>query len=253
MSRSKTRTADKRYYGVAEALVSNVEDPEKLGRVKVTFPWFDEAMESDWCRVAHLYAGGGYGSFWIPEVGDEVLVAFSHGDMRFPYVLGGLYNGVDKPPSHRDQTKDQKLFRTKGGHSLLFDDSSGEERVKLETSKGHTADFSDADQKIEIKTKGGHTILLDDGSREVKISSSGGQSVTMDASGGLTVKGVSNVKVDAPQISLGASAASSLVLGEALLASFNTHTHNCTAPGTPSGPPIPPLTPAVLSATNKTS
>jgi uncharacterized protein involved in type VI secretion and phage assembly len=227
-------STDTRYFGVSEALVTHNDDPKKQGRVRVKFPWFDAAMESDWCRVANLYAGNGYGAFWIPEVGDEVLVAFQHGDMRFPYVLGGLYNGKDLPSTSRNSSKNQKLFRTKGGHSLLFDDSSGQ-------------------AKIEIKTKGGHSVVLNDASKEVTITSSGGQSLVMNASGAVKVKGVSQVTLDAPKVNLGGAASSSLVLGEALLIAFNTHTHNCTAPGTPSGPPVPPMTSTVLSTTNKTS
>jgi len=227
-------STDKRYYGVAEGVVTHNDDPKKQGRVKVKFLWFDAAMESDWCRVANVYAGNGYGSFWIPEVEDEVLVAFQHGDMRFPYVLGGLYNGKDLPSTSRDANKDQKLFRTKGGHSLLFDDSSGQE-------------------KIEMKTQGGHSVVLDDASKEVTVTSSGGQSLVMDSSGAVKLKGVSQVTLDAPKVNLGGSAGSSLVLGEALLQAFNMHTHNCTAPGTPSGPPVPPMTPTVLSTANKTA
>ena len=91
---------------------------------------FDGGREvSDWCRVAQLYAGGGYGSFFPPEKGDEVLVAFVQGDMRIPIVLGGLYNGQDKPSTSRDGGKDQKLIRTRGGHQLLFDDTGSDKAL----------------------------------------------------------------------------------------------------------------------------
>ena len=253
MPAPRSRSADKRYYGVAIGLVTDNLDPEKLGRVKVKFPWFDEAMDSEWCRIANVYAGGGYGSFWIPELDDEVLVAFEHGDMRFPFVIGGLYNGVDNPPSDRSDAKNQKLFRTKGEHQVLLDDSPGDERIKITTKKGNTADLSDADQSITIKTKGGHTITLDDLAREVTVKSSGGQSLKMDAGGAVTVKGVSQVTLDAAKINIGAGASFSLVLGEALMTLFNAHVHTCTAPATPSSPPVTPMTPAVLSTTNKTS
>jgi uncharacterized protein involved in type VI secretion and phage assembly len=228
------RTADKRFFGVAPAIVTNNEDPEKRGRIKVKFPWFNSSMESDWCRVAQLYAGNGYGSLWIPELDDEVIVAFEHGDMRFPIVLGGVHNGVDTPSSFRDATTDQKLFRTKAGHQLLFDDSSGKNCVTLETA-------------------GGHTVTLDDVSRDVTIETSTGQSITLAASGAMTIKATTSVTVNAPAINLGSPATSSLVLGEQLLKAFNMHTHNCTAPGTPSGPPVPPMLPDVLSTKNKTA
>src|SRR5260370_3654410 len=150
---SRTRSTDKRFYGVVQGVVTEVNDAEgQEGRVKVQFPWFDDQMETEWCRVRQFYAGNGYGAFFIPEVGDEVLVAFIHGDMRLPVILGGLYNGHDKPPSSRSSSKDQKMIRTKGKHELLFDDSSGKQRVSIKTSGGHTADLSDFEKQVTIET-----------------------------------------------------------------------------------------------------
>ena len=77
MSQARSRSTDQRYYGVAEAIVTDVNDPEKEGRVKLRYPWFDDQTVSDWCRVRQLYAGNGYGTFFVPEVGDEVLVVFA--------------------------------------------------------------------------------------------------------------------------------------------------------------------------------
>src|SRR5438477_11815418 len=125
---SRTRSTDKRFYGVVQGVVTEVNDTDgQEGRVKVQFPWFDDQMETEWCRVRQFYAGNGYGAFFIPEVGDEVLVAFTHGDMRLPIILGGLYNGKDKPPSYRSDSKDEKMFRTKLGHQLTFFDTQGKE------------------------------------------------------------------------------------------------------------------------------
>src|ERR1044072_5241274 len=105
---SRTRTTDKRFYGVYEAIVTAVNDTE--GRVRVKFPWFDDQMETELARVRQAYAGNGYGAFFIPEVGDEVLVAFIQGDMRLPIILGGLYNGKDQPPTNRSDAIDQKMI-----------------------------------------------------------------------------------------------------------------------------------------------
>src|SRR6185437_12498879 len=84
--------------GVAVALVTQNNDPEKSCRVKVRYPWHEQASESYWARLAVPMAGDGRGVVLIPEVGDEVLVAFEREDLRFPYVLGALWNGKDKPP-----------------------------------------------------------------------------------------------------------------------------------------------------------
>jgi uncharacterized protein involved in type VI secretion and phage assembly len=107
--------------GVVVGLVTSVEDPEQQGRIKVHFPWLDEGHETDWIRIATLMAGNNRGSFFMPEVGDEVLVAFEHGDARFPYVIGFLWNGQDAPPgSHvRD-----RIFKSKNGHQIRFLDST---------------------------------------------------------------------------------------------------------------------------------
>jgi uncharacterized protein involved in type VI secretion and phage assembly len=84
--------------GVVIGVVTNVADPQGQIRVRVHFPWMDDAQETDWIRIATMMAGGGRGSMFMPEVQDEVLVGFEHGDTRFPYVVGFLWNGQDAPP-----------------------------------------------------------------------------------------------------------------------------------------------------------
>jgi phage baseplate assembly protein V len=247
----RSRSTDQRYYGVYEALVSDVNDPAKEGRVKIKMPWFDAEMETEWCRVRQFYAGSNYGAFYVPERGDEVLIAFVQGDMRYPVILGGLYNGNDKPPSHRDDETDQKLLRTKAGHEFLLDDSPGKERVRLTTKGGHELDLSDVDKKVVVTTSGGNVVTMDDGGSQITLETTGGQSITM-TSGAITLKAPSIVL--SGNVSLGGSGASSpLVLGYQLLTLFNSHTHICTAPGSPSAPPLPLMTPAQLSTISKTS
>jgi len=250
---SRTRTTDKRFYGVVQGIVTDANDGTgKEGRVKVQFPWFDDQMETEWCRVRQFYAGNGYGAFFIPEVGDEVLVAFIHGDMRMPIVLGGLYNGQDKPPSHRDSNTDQKMIRTKGEHELLFDDSPGKGRVRIKTKGGHTADLSDVDKKINIESSSGQKVIIDDNSSKITVQA-GSSKVVIDGSGTITLTGTT-VVLEAQSVSLGgSSAAHPLVLGDSLLTWLATHVHTCTAPATPSSPPVVPPTPTLLSMTSKTS
>jgi uncharacterized protein involved in type VI secretion and phage assembly len=243
----RARSTDRRYYGVVEALVVDVIDPDKEGKVKIQFPWFDEDMVTEYCRVRQLYAGKGYGTFFIPEVGDEVLVAFVHGDMRMPVILGGLYNGQDKPPSDRQKDKDQKLIRTKAGHELLLDDSTRERRVKLTTAAAHVLDLDDQDKKVFVKTAGGHELTLDDAARTVTVKTSGGQSLVLDAnSGRVTVTGAT-VVLDASSVQVGGAAASVKVggaaaamtplLAEMFLPLFSAHIH-MVGP-VPTTPPVP--------------
>lgn len=250
---SQVRALDKKYYGVVQAIVTDVEDQQgKEGRVKVQFPWFDDQMETEWCRVRQSYAGNGYGAFFVPEKGDEVLVAFIHGDMRLPVILGGLYNGKDKPPSFRSSSQDQKMIRTKGQHELLFDDSEGKERVRIKTKSGHTADLSDFEKKVTLQSSGGQSIVVDDSAKTITVQTNGKSIAINGASGEIKVTGQS-VVIEAPKVSLGPAASQSLVLGEAFLAYFNTHTHLCTAPASPSSPPVAPMLPLLLSKITKTS
>jgi len=250
---SRTRSTDKRFYGVVQGVVTDVNDSDgQEGRAKVQFPWFDDQMETEWCRVCEFYAGNGYGAFFVPEVGDEVLVAFIHGDMRMPIVIGGLYNGKDKPPTHRSADLDQKMIRTKAGNELLFDDTSGKQRVRITTQGGHQADLSDVDQKITLQSSGGQTVVVDDSARSITLRTGSG-TITIDGGSGTITLGGMTVVLNAPSVALGGTAAPhQLVLGDVLLPLFNAHTHICTLPGAPSGPPVPPLTPAVLSLISKT-
>lgn len=183
----RSRSTDQRYYGVAEAIVTDNDDPEKEGRVKVKFPWFDGDMVSEWCRVRQPYAGPGYGWYLVPEVGDEVLVAFIHGDMRLPVILGGLWNGKDKPSVHRGSGKDPKLLRTKGGHEILLDDSGGAEKIVIVDSSGKNQVVIDtAGNSITVESQTGKLTLR---GREVEIEAQQGMKVTAGAT--LDLKGAS--------------------------------------------------------------
>ena len=250
---ARSRSTDRRYYGVAEALVVEVVDPESEGRIKVKFPWFDDAMVSEWCRVAYFYAGNGYGALFVPEVGDEVIVAFVHGDMRLPIILGGLYNGKDKPPTARTDSVDQKVIHTKGGHELLFDDSSDEQRVRVTTNGGHTADLDDTGKKVTVSSSGGHTVELDDDAQKVTVETAAGQSVVLDgASQSITVTGMS-VTIDASSVALGTGAAHALILGDLFMTLFNAHVHTSNLPSLPTSPPLTPMLPALLSTVSRSA
>ncbi|MFI0820880.1 phage baseplate assembly protein V [Streptomyces sp. NPDC021098] len=226
----RARSTDKRYYGVVEALVVENEGDDE-GQVKLKFPWFDDTTVTDWIRVSQLYAGNGYGSVFVPEKGDEVLVAFIHGDMRYPIVLGGLYNGEDKPPTARTGGRDQKMIRTKHGHEVVLDDTESKAAVRITSAAGHV-------------------VELDDQGKAIRITAAEGGSVTVTAQGDITLK-APKVTLDSPSIDLGGGATEPLVLGNALLQAFNTHTHPSGAG--PTGPPTPPLTPAVLATKARTA
>ncbi|GII66855.1 phage tail protein [Sphaerisporangium krabiense] len=223
----RARSTDKRYYGVVEAIVEENEGDDE-GRVKVRFPWFDGSTVTDWCRVSQLYAGGGYGALFVPEKGDEVLVAFVHGDMRFPIVLGGLYNGVDKPPAARKDGRDQKIIRTRHGHEVLLDDTASKAAVR-------------------IRSAAGHVVELDDQGKAIRITAAEGGGVTVSATGDITLT-AEKVTIKSSSIDLGGGATEPLVLGDTLLAAYNTHTHASSG-----APPTPQLGRSVLAKKARTA
>jgi uncharacterized protein involved in type VI secretion and phage assembly len=190
---ARAMTSDRRFYGVAEALVASVEDPEREGRVRVRLPWFDSTEVSDWCRVANVFAGNGYGSTWFPEPEDEVLVAFVHGDLRLPVVIGGLYNGKDKPPRARTADANPKTLRTKAGHEVLLDDTSRSLGVEVRTSAGHRLRLDDVNNEITLEISGGPSIVLRQAGGELQLTATSitldATSITLNASGGLTASG----------------------------------------------------------------
>lgn len=169
--------------GVAIALVTQNKDPDGLGRVKLRYPWHSQTAESDWTRIAAPMAGSGRGIVFLPEVGDEVLVAFEREDMRFPYVLGGLWNGKEKPPESNAAGKnDIRVVKTRKGHVLLFDDNSSKGRIELKLNDG---------KKLTIDDDG---IALDDGS---------GNSLAIDTKGGaMAIKAVNTLTLKAETISV---------------------------------------------------
>lgn len=118
--------------GLVEAIVIDNVDPDQLGRVKLKFPLLPEMPESFWARLVMPMAGRERGWMTIPEIDDEVLVAFVHGDINHAIVLGGLYNGVDTPPyANEDGDNNLRVFQSRSGHRLTFDDTDGEERIEL--------------------------------------------------------------------------------------------------------------------------
>jgi uncharacterized protein involved in type VI secretion and phage assembly len=131
--------------GVVIGLVTNVNDPEKRGRIKVRFPWLADDHETDWIRIATMMGGNGRGSFFMPEVNDEVLVAFEHGDARFPYVVGFMWNGQDDPPVSDPQ---RRVIRSVNGHEIEIYDpdvSAGDKGyLRIKDAHGNTIELGNA-------------------------------------------------------------------------------------------------------------
>jgi uncharacterized protein involved in type VI secretion and phage assembly len=138
--------------GVVVGIVTDNEDPKDLGRVKLQFPWRDADDESYWARLATPLAGKEYGAYFLPEVDDEVLVAFENGDIHKPYIVGGLWNGKQKPPQKNEGENRVREIRSRSKHRLTFDDDEKEKdgSITIQTSKGHEVVIDDSDGKETI-------------------------------------------------------------------------------------------------------
>lgn len=169
-----------RWYGVFPALVTDIRDPDNQGRVKISLPWAPDTggdRYEAWARLATLMGGNNRGSWFIPDVNDEVLVSFEAGDPRRPYVLGGLWNGSDAPPESMDGAgnNEKKILRSRNGVKVTLDDTDGQEQFIVETPGG---------QKITLKDGPGSVAIEDSNGNSIKLETAG---ITINASAKVTV------------------------------------------------------------------
>ena len=183
--------------GVVVGIVTNSKDPENVGRVKVKFPWLSSDEESTWAPILGIGAGAQRGLFILPEVNDEVLVAFANGDFNQPYVLGGVWNGTDKPPAASPLDSNGSVsireLKTRVGHILRFTDESGKEKIEL----------------IDKTAK--NSLVIDSSKNSVTVSADGPisiiakQDIKIEASAKVEIKGTADVKVSGPTVTVEAS------------------------------------------------
>jgi uncharacterized protein involved in type VI secretion and phage assembly len=178
------------FYGAQLAKVVSVSDPDSLSRVQVRLYGFDGVSDQDgpiWARVAVPFAGGSRGAFFIPDVGDEVLVVFVNGDPRFPMVVGGLWNGSDSPPEQIGGDRvDRWTFVGKAGTRIAIEEQSqGQAKISLTTPNQA--------QSITIQETAGGKIEL----------SAAGNTITLDTSG-VTITTGAKVSVQASQVDVSA-------------------------------------------------
>lgn len=171
------------WYGVYQGLVDDIADPAGRGRVKVNLPVLGIHV---WARLATLMAGKNRGTWFIPDVGDEVLVAFGQGSPLDPFVVGALWNGVDTPPESMDGGSSNyvKSIRSRNGVKVTFDDHDGQE-------------------KLVCETPGGQKITLQDGPGAITIEDSNGNSIKLETAG-VTVTSSAKVTVNASTVEVSA-------------------------------------------------
>jgi uncharacterized protein involved in type VI secretion and phage assembly len=174
------------WYGVYTALVTDVKDSD--GRVRVRLPWATDpegAVYVLWARVATLMAGANRGTWFIPEPGDEVMVAFEGGDPRSPIVVGALWNGVDTPPEQMDSKNNIRSITSRSGIRVTFDDTDG-------------------GVQFTVETPGGQKVVCADTPASIDMSDSNGNQVTLDSSG-ITLNSSANVTISATMLKVSAS------------------------------------------------
>lgn len=189
-------------------IVTDNKDPKGWGRVKVKLPTLTEEHTSNWARVVALGAANRRGFDCLPEVNDEVLVGFEHGDIHRPYVLGGVWNGKDAPPEAVNDTIQNgkvrlRTLKTRTGHFLQFvEEPKGGSKagVYLETTGGHKLHLNDTDACIEIETSGGHKIKLNDRDRSISVDSTG--NLSLKAQGNIEIKANGTITVNGAIIRL---------------------------------------------------
>ena len=204
--------------GVVTGLVTNLNDPDNLGRVKVKYGWLGKSpdgaeIESDWVRIAAPMGGAERGFFYLPEVNDEVLVAFEHGDVHRPYIVGVLWSSTDKPPLPNNQaTKDgkvnQRIIKSRSGHVIILDDTDGQEQIVIRdktekneiviNSKENTLTVKvDKDITVEAKGKVNVKSTSDDLTFEGKnMTIKTQQNFSVQATGSCNIKSTQNCTVE---------------------------------------------------------
>ena len=192
-------------------IVTNNRDPENLGRVKVYFPTLTEEHESTWARVIGAGAGSDRGFYCLPEINDEVLVGFEHGDINRPYVIGNVWNGEDPPPETIDNVVPDdtetnsgqvlvRTFKTTTGHTVKFVEKNRgdyETGIYLQTNLGHQINLNDNQECLEIITASNHKIRLDENT--IQLTTSGGHTIALDDStaNNLTIESQGDIDINA--------------------------------------------------------
>ena len=196
------RAQGNRFYGVVVGVVTNNQDPDSMHRVKVRFPWLNNDVESNWARVASPMAGPDRGVYYLPEVDDEVLVAFEHGRVDHPYVLGSLWNGKDDPPESNDNGENNhRTIKSRSGHIVRLNDAAGSETIEIIDKTGdnriviNTAQNSitiEANSDITIKSATGKLTMEANGielKSQAGITAQAALSLDLKANAQVTVKG----------------------------------------------------------------
>ena len=191
--RRDERAEELRHEAIVGIVVDN-KDPDKLGRVKVKFPTLSEDA-SHWAPISALGAGADRGWFFLPEIDDEVLVMFAHGELSRPVVLGALWNGVDKPPESNGGGNERRLFHSRCGHELIFDDDG--DKIVFQDGNGIGVIEITADAINVTAKQGDIQTQSPNGQTNVKA-----KDIAMKCASGANLKSDANMKVSAESVTV---------------------------------------------------
>jgi uncharacterized protein involved in type VI secretion and phage assembly len=183
-----------KFFGVVVGIVTNNQDPDNMARVRVKFPWLSDDDESWWARIAVPMGGSGRGTYFLPEVDDEVLVAFEHGDVRSPYVVGALWNGKDAPPTNNSDGKNNiRLIHSRSGHLVRLDDTDGDEKIEvIDKTGGNKITIKSSDNSMKLECTGKMTLHATAGMEitcdaDIKIQANA--TMDIESTAPMTIKG----------------------------------------------------------------
>lgn len=177
-------------FGVYPAIVTDIVDPDRLGRVQVAFPWLGDpgGEVRAWATLLTPYADDDQGFLALPEVDTQVVVAFEAGDMRRPYIVGACWNGKEMPPVTATRPNNKRVIKSRAKSLLEFDDTDGA-------------------TKVTLSTDGGHKVVLDEGTSQIEVTHKDGSKIVLSASGQIQITANATVEVTASAVNVHASAA----------------------------------------------
>ncbi len=211
----------RRWHGVYPAVVTDNSDPDDTFRVKVKFPWLDDNFESAWARIVAPDAGPDRGFYFLPEIDDEVLVAFEHGDITLPYILGRLWNGQDAAPKPNSKVisgglVNERIIKSRSGHTILLDDTDGSEAIEIwtmsEEGNGQYIKMDDKNKIFTIKSADSITVTMKGEPGEMDIETEG--DITIYSHKNISIKADKNISLEAgADINIDASANATMAAG----------------------------------------
>ena len=256
-TQSMITQAQERFYGKYRGLVIDNEDPEKRARLIVSVPSVLGAeVDSHWAEPCLPFGGlKDQGLFMVPEVGAQVWVEFEEGQVSKPIWSGTTWQQSDDVPTESaNASPHMRQLKTPSGHILSFNDTQGEEEIRLFHPKQAELNIN-PDGVVKMTDADGAQIIMNASDSSISISDSNGNTITMESSGttvtdsngneismqggGVTISSSATVTIEGAMVNVGGSGGEPLIKGQSFLSLFATHVHTCTAPGSPTSPPIP--------------